>query len=219
MLSSPDLSLRICPPDTATNDGGMNSPAATHTRGTQILAKSKMRSFMEGVPVYHNNRQTIPFPSIIPNKMGTSYYRRHISPYCSTSSSSASSSTSSSSPPSNLLSSSSLLHSSSAGFRSPFHRHRMVPLTVTPTRLKDVLYPNSQINGTGTGTGASSSRSRFTTNSKLQTSSMMKKVTSMRAPRIRWTTSLHARFVHAVDLLGGQNRTFFLPFLILETSF
>lgn len=26
---------------------------------------------------------------------------------------------------------------------------------------------------------------------------------SMRAPRLRWTTTLHARFVHAVDLLGG----------------
>ncbi|KAH6831435.1 hypothetical protein C2S53_018865 [Perilla frutescens var. hirtella] len=27
---------------------------------------------------------------------------------------------------------------------------------------------------------------------------------SMRAPRMRWTTTLHARFVHAVELLGGH---------------
>ncbi|MED6191805.1 hypothetical protein PIB30_004018 [Stylosanthes scabra] len=27
---------------------------------------------------------------------------------------------------------------------------------------------------------------------------------NMRAPRMRWTTSLHARFVHAVELLGGH---------------
>jgi hypothetical protein len=27
---------------------------------------------------------------------------------------------------------------------------------------------------------------------------------SARAPRMRWTTSLHARFVHAVELLGGH---------------
>lgn len=27
---------------------------------------------------------------------------------------------------------------------------------------------------------------------------------STRAPRMRWTTSLHARFVHAVELLGGH---------------
>ncbi|MCI23218.1 putative transcription factor KAN2-like, partial [Trifolium medium] len=26
----------------------------------------------------------------------------------------------------------------------------------------------------------------------------------MRAPRMRWTTTLHARFVHAVELLGGH---------------
>jgi hypothetical protein len=27
---------------------------------------------------------------------------------------------------------------------------------------------------------------------------------SMRAPRMRWTSTLHARFVHAVELLGGH---------------
>jgi hypothetical protein len=31
-----------------------------------------------------------------------------------------------------------------------------------------------------------------------------------RAPRMRWTTSLHARFVHAVKLLGGHESTFSL---------
>ncbi|KAG0547445.1 hypothetical protein BDA96_01G080800 [Sorghum bicolor] len=29
---------------------------------------------------------------------------------------------------------------------------------------------------------------------------------SARAPRMRWTTALHARFVHAVELLGGHER-------------
>ncbi|KAJ8551724.1 hypothetical protein K7X08_021739 [Anisodus acutangulus] len=29
---------------------------------------------------------------------------------------------------------------------------------------------------------------------------------SMRAPRMRWTSTLHARFVHAVELLGGHER-------------
>jgi hypothetical protein len=28
----------------------------------------------------------------------------------------------------------------------------------------------------------------------------------MRAPRMRWTSTLHARFVHAVELLGGHER-------------
>lgn len=31
---------------------------------------------------------------------------------------------------------------------------------------------------------------------------------SMRAPRMRWTSTLHARFVHAVELLGGHERMF-----------
>ncbi|XXG40852.1 hypothetical protein AAC387_Pa01g1467 [Persea americana] len=37
---------------------------------------------------------------------------------------------------------------------------------------------------------------------------------SMRAPRMRWTTSLHARFVRAVDFLGGHERA--TPKSVLE---
>ncbi|KAK8451139.1 hypothetical protein SEVIR_6G158800v4 [Setaria viridis] len=36
----------------------------------------------------------------------------------------------------------------------------------------------------------------------------------MRAPRMRWTSSLHARFVHAVELLGGHDRA--TPKSVLE---
>ncbi|KAF0934696.1 hypothetical protein E2562_026442 [Oryza meyeriana var. granulata] len=36
----------------------------------------------------------------------------------------------------------------------------------------------------------------------------------VRAPRMRWTTSLHARFVHAVELLGGHERA--TPKSVLE---
>lgn len=32
---------------------------------------------------------------------------------------------------------------------------------------------------------------------------------SMRAPRMRWTSTLHARFVHAVELLGGHESKYF----------
>lgn len=35
---------------------------------------------------------------------------------------------------------------------------------------------------------------------------------SMRAPRMRWTTTLHARFVHAVELLGGHESKLFFFF-------
>ncbi|XP_010536325.1 PREDICTED: probable transcription factor KAN2 [Tarenaya hassleriana] len=37
---------------------------------------------------------------------------------------------------------------------------------------------------------------------------------SMRAPRMRWTTTLHARFVHAVEMLGGHERA--TPKSVLE---
>lgn len=37
-----------------------------------------------------------------------------------------------------------------------------------------------------------------------------------RAPRMRWTSSLHARFIRAVELLGGHESTFSLS---LSTSF
>jgi hypothetical protein len=30
----------------------------------------------------------------------------------------------------------------------------------------------------------------------------------LHAPRMRWTTALHAHFVHAVELLGGHESTF-----------
>ncbi|XP_062217901.1 probable transcription factor KAN2 isoform X2 [Phragmites australis] len=37
---------------------------------------------------------------------------------------------------------------------------------------------------------------------------------SLRAPRMRWTTTLHARFVHAVEFLGGHERA--TPKSVLE---
>jgi hypothetical protein len=35
-----------------------------------------------------------------------------------------------------------------------------------------------------------------------------------RAPRMRWTSSLHAHFVHAVELLGGHESTLALMIII-----
>lgn len=38
---------------------------------------------------------------------------------------------------------------------------------------------------------------------------------NMRAPRMRWTSSLHARFIHAVELLGGHESTYIYIYLHL----
>ncbi|KAK1302654.1 Transcription repressor KAN1 [Acorus calamus] len=60
--------------------------------------------------------------------------------------------------------------------------------------------------GVGDGVAMPPMRSRFL--SKLPTKR------SMRAPRMRWTSTLHARFVHAVELLGGHERA--TPKSVLE---
>ncbi|XP_044466212.1 probable transcription factor KAN2 isoform X2 [Mangifera indica] len=52
-------------------------------------------------------------------------------------------------------------------------------------------------------------RSRFIPNKLHQNNKR-----NMRAPRMRWTSSLHARFVHAVELLGGHERA--TPKSVLE---
>ncbi|KAK6947380.1 SANT/Myb domain [Dillenia turbinata] len=62
-------------------------------------------------------------------------------------------------------------------------------------------------NGVGGATNTSSLiRSRFLSRFPAKR--------SMRAPRMRWTTTLHARFVHAVELLGGHERA--TPKSVLE---
>ena len=42
---------------------------------------------------------------------------------------------------------------------------------------------------------------------------------SMRAPRMRWTTTLHARFVHAVELLGGHESMLNFPLFVSLIDF
>ncbi|XP_028768741.1 transcription repressor KAN1-like isoform X1 [Neltuma alba] len=71
----------------------------------------------------------------------------------------------------------------------------------------------------GVGVGASHHRNEEATSSSgfMRSRFMMPKLPSrrsMRAPRMRWTTTLHARFVHAVQLLGGHERA--TPKSVLE---
>nr|XP_011464470.1 PREDICTED: transcription repressor KAN1 isoform X2 [Fragaria vesca subsp. vesca] len=76
--------------------------------------------------------------------------------------------------------------------------------------------------GVGVGIGAHhhhhhhgdfSSNNGFIMRSRFTPKSYQSK-RNMRAPRMRWTSSLHARFVHAVELLGGHERA--TPKSVLE---
>ncbi|KAK4280645.1 hypothetical protein QN277_012242 [Acacia crassicarpa] len=54
----------------------------------------------------------------------------------------------------------------------------------------------------------------FGRSSKMLPNRLHSNKRNMRAPRMRWTSSLHARFVHAVELLGGHERA--TPKSVLE---
>ncbi|XP_039122328.1 LOW QUALITY PROTEIN: probable transcription factor KAN2 [Dioscorea cayenensis subsp. rotundata] len=85
------------------------------------------------------------------------------------------------------------------------HHHQQQPTTTTTTT---------------TATNYSCDSSSITTGSTLYAATRARFVSrfpakrSMRAPRMRWTTTLHARFVHAVELLGGHERA--TPKSVLE---
>lgn len=105
------------------------------------------------------------------------------------------------------------VHPSSAAYHH--HHHRL------PTRfngLSSSYHHHSQMYGGGLGTTSSSGG--IETNSHhhgILRSRFLPKLPakrSMRAPRMRWTSTLHARFVHAVELLGGHERA--TPKSVLE---
>lgn len=75
-----------------------------------------------------------------------------------------------------------------------------------PLSFSSINYNNSSTNNISP---SSFERSRFL--------SRFPRRRSVRAPRMRWTTTLHARFVHAVELLGGHESMLILliPFLCI----
>ncbi|PQP99603.1 putative transcription factor KAN2 isoform X1 [Prunus yedoensis var. nudiflora] len=77
--------------------------------------------------------------------------------------------------------------------------------------------PLDSISCTSTSTITSSSGPLFQAQGGILRSRFLSRFPakrSMRAPRMRWTTTLHARFVHAVELLGGHERA--TPKSVLE---
>ncbi|XP_020104170.1 transcription repressor KAN1-like isoform X3 [Ananas comosus] len=115
--------------------------------------------------------------------------------------------------PHSSFSSSSSAYGGLPAFGSPYHRIIAPPTSFggyafDPMRSDHYQYYN--INQYGVGAFESSQsmiRSRIFV-PKFPTKR------NMRAPRMRWTSALHARFVHAVDLLGGHERA--TPKSVLE---
>ncbi|MCD7456248.1 hypothetical protein HAX54_031029 [Datura stramonium] len=141
---------------------------------------------IKGIPIYHQD--SFSFPNLLekdPKRFGSLY-----SPYNSNFNAGGN----------NNLDHLSFLNSCGTNSPSPYR----VPLV--PNRFHN---QHSQYYGVGLGPSShenSLMRSRFLPKFPAKR--------SMRAPRMRWTTSLHARFVHAVELLGGHERA--TPKSVLE---
>ncbi|KAK7385664.1 hypothetical protein VNO78_31437 [Psophocarpus tetragonolobus] len=166
---------------------------------------------IKGIPVYHN--RSFPFVAMDHSRDNKEHHHKmclynHMPSYASLSSSCSSlCSTAIPSPPS---------PSPSPYFVDPMsllnNGSTVACRAATATRFNGFsadAFKSHSLHQYGVGTSEASSgfmRSRFLP--KLPNKR------SMRAPRMRWTSTLHARFVHAVELLGGHERA--TPKSVLE---
>ncbi|GFZ08691.1 homeodomain-like superfamily protein [Actinidia rufa] len=110
------------------------------------------------------------------------------------------------------------------------HHHRAMGLAESSVFLRPIrgipVYQNppfpfsqqamvdSRASNSNLSTTSASSPSALISQSRPRFFSRFPGKRSMRAPRMRWTTTLHSRFVHAVELLGGHERA--TPKSVLE---
>ncbi|XP_038725171.1 transcription repressor KAN1-like isoform X2 [Tripterygium wilfordii] len=89
-------------------------------------------------------------------------------------------------------------------------------ITLEALRQQQLQYYNNNGNQYGSsGTDQySSSYNSIMMRSRLLMPNKLQNKRNVRAPRMRWTSSLHSRFVHAVELLGGHERA--TPKSVLE---
>ncbi|XP_010932518.1 uncharacterized protein [Elaeis guineensis] len=190
----------------------------THRFVTVGIGSSVDSRPIKGIPIYNNT--PFPFLPIDHSKIGFYHPVSSYPPPWSSSSSSLPP-TSSFAASSNPDGGATLVHPTSTGGVPPVgssYHHQMV---AAPARFNGFssesfkaahhhhhhLHHHHHQYGMGSLDGSHSMvRSRFM--SKLPAKR------SMRAPRMRWTSSLHARFVHAVELLGGHERA--TPKSVLE---
>uniref|UniRef100_A0A0D9X805 Myb-like domain-containing protein n=1 Tax=Leersia perrieri TaxID=77586 RepID=A0A0D9X805_9ORYZ len=100
---------------------------------------------------------------------------------------------------------------SSASLLSPSAYHRMLSST---GRLHGVLADTLRGYGAGAAAAMGGGYGGVASSGRFMPRLLPASRRSMRAPRMRWTSSLHARFVHAVELLGGHERA--TPKSVLE---
>ncbi|KAB5516778.1 hypothetical protein DKX38_027426 [Salix brachista] len=188
--------------------------------GVSLLEVSDSLRPIKGIPVYHN--RSFPFMPLEHSSRENKDPKRgfYQMPYPSSSLCSPSvnphSSSSTSSPYSiggGGLDPMSMLNSSGTNQALPGPYSRLAPATRFNGLSMDAfkshhLHHHHNQYGVGSTEGSPHGliRSRFLP--KLPTKR------SMRAPRMRWTSTLHARFVHAVELLGGHERA--TPKSVLE---
>ncbi|MED6143276.1 hypothetical protein PIB30_004779 [Stylosanthes scabra] len=213
----PDLSLHISPPTTTTTSAG-GGPTFFHNKphhhtdlslgtgqpppppplpppphhfnyGVNVSSSEAASSLtpIKGIPVYHN--RSFPF---LPTTMDRDHHHMPT----------ASASSSSPFPVGVGLDPISFLNSSSMG--GPYYNNRGAATRFINNSSEG--FNKSQHHHHPLHPHYSEMRSRFLP--KLATKR------SMRAPRMRWTSTLHARFVHAVELLGGHERA--TPKSVLE---
>ncbi|KAG9452472.1 hypothetical protein H6P81_005376 [Aristolochia fimbriata] len=105
------------------------------------------------------------------------------------------------------------------------HHHEMGylrPIRGIPVYHNPASFPFVQQQQSTCDSSSSSTSTTTTSSTSFPSQAMMRSrflsrfpaKRSMRAPRMRWTTTLHSRFVHAVELLGGHERA--TPKSVLE---
>ncbi|RRT39436.1 hypothetical protein B296_00053535 [Ensete ventricosum] len=205
--ASPDLSLQIGPPSiapSAISDAGSGSRAFIDLSRSSTMSSSEANIFQrfQGPPPFHE--------SIIP-LTGTPTNVNSRSPFNQMSSSSLSSSSSSSSSSSTggwsaIYSTGSYLHPHNGSHPavSSYPWTPPLPTRITGSSSDSFRWFHRLPCGVGSWEASQNlMRSRFLPRYPTQRST--------RAPRMRWTSSLHTRFVRAVELLGGHESMRMLP--------
>ncbi|XP_074283512.1 putative transcription factor KAN2 isoform X2 [Silene latifolia] len=215
--AQPDLSLQISPPNTTSKPVFTASPASemdlsfwkrTSTDPTQTQTRPTKPDLTLSHPTHHHHYQT--FPHHHHQQQQQLYHHLLQQHYPG-------------GPPANGL-------SPELSYLRPI---RGIPVYQNPPPSFPFAPPqplDSSVISSSTAGGLSGLPSNNTTNVPYhhhhhhsQNNGMMMRSRflsrfpakrSMRAPRMRWTSTLHARFVHAVELLGGHERA--TPKSVLE---